>query len=206
MKQYLSSCFLGLCLLAVAPMFSQTTNSDGPNRAKSKPLNKTGLLFSHSLHNEVWQTANNAQAFFDGLEDCQSFNFGVFHNLRLVKTLYYQPELSYSIYNGSGEHRLTMISLVPVQLQLAYHLGWVRPFVSGAGIGHFVLTARNPDGSSLPMKGLSQRSAWGFYYGGGMDIINTVQINFKLLHWMEGFDKLQAGPLKEYHIGLAILF
>ncbi|MDD3430739.1 MAG: hypothetical protein PHF38_01775 [Bacteroidales bacterium] len=206
MRNYRCSCMLGLCLLSILPLFSQNLSTENKSGEKSKLLSKTGLFFSLSIHNELWKQPQNAQPFFNGLEDCRSFNFGVFQNLRLMKTLYYQPELSYAVYNGPGEHRLTMISLVPLQIQLGYHLGWVRPFVSGACFGNLIITARQSEGSLLPMNGLAQRSAWGFYYGGGLDIISAVQLNFKLLHWMEGFDNLRPGPLREYQLGLAFLF
>ncbi len=206
MRKYRCSCLLGLCLLSIFPLFSQQLSATDKDGEKSKLLNKTGLFFSLNLHNELWKQPQNAQPFFDGLENCRSFSFGVFENLRLMKGLYYQPELSYMVYNGPGEHRLTMISLVPVQMQLGYHLGWVRPFVSGACFGNLVITARQSDGSLLPMNGFAQRSAWGFYYGGGLDIISAVQLNFKLLHWMEQFNNLRPGPLREYQLGLAFLF
>jgi len=198
-------CLLGLCLLGSFLLFPRNSSAAGERREFSRS-NKTGLFFSSNLKNETWQQSENAQAFFAGLEDCRSFTFGVFQNMRLIKGVYYQPELSYAVYNGRNDHRLTMISLVPAQIQLGYHLGWVRPYVSGACFGNLVVTARQEDNSPLIMSGLAQRTAWGFYYGGGVDIISAVQLNFKLLHWMEGFDHLRPGPLREYRLGLAILF
>jgi len=206
MRKYRSSFFLGLCFLGILPLMSQNPVRADRSVEKSKLLSKTGLFFSLSLQNDLWQQPQNAQPFFEGLHDCRSFSFGIFQNLRLIKTLYYQPELSYAVYNGPEEQRLTVISLVPLQVQLGYHLGWVRPFVSGACFGNLVITARQADGSQLVMNGLAQRSAWGFYYGGGLDIISAVQLNFKLLHWMEQFDNLRPGPLREYQLGLAFIF
>ena len=204
MRKYRCGCLLGLCLLGIFLFFPQNSGAAGDQ--KSNRLNETGLFFSSNLKNEPWQQSQNAQAFFAGLEDCRSFTFGVFQNMRLIRGIYYQPELSYVVYNGREDHRLTMISLVPAQIQLGYHLGWLRPYDSGACFVSVVVAARQSDNSPLVMNGLAQRSAWGFYYGGGMDIISAVQLNFKLLHWMEGFNNLRPGPLREYRLGLAILF
>ncbi len=205
MRKYLYGCLLGLCSLSILPVFSQNRGLADDYREFSQ-RNKTGLFFSYNLHSELWKPTQNAQPFFTGLEDCRSFSFGVLQNMRLSKGFYYQPELSYVVYNGPGEHRLTMVSLVPAQLQLGYHLGWVRPFISGACFGNLVITASDPGNSLLTIRGLPQCTAWGFFYGGGIDIISMVQLNFKLLHWMERFNNLRPGPMKEYQLGLAFLF
>ncbi|MDD2619037.1 MAG: hypothetical protein PHT87_09610, partial [Bacteroidales bacterium] len=123
MRKYRSSFFLGLCFLGILPLMSQNPVRADRSVEKSKLLSKTGLFFSLSLQNDLWQQPQNAQPFFEGLNDCRSFSFGIFQNLRLIKTLYYQPELSYAVYNGPEEQRLTVISLVPLQVQLGYHLG-----------------------------------------------------------------------------------
>ncbi|MDD2560537.1 MAG: hypothetical protein PHE04_07730, partial [Bacteroidales bacterium] len=83
MRNYRCSCMLGLCLLSILPLFSQNLSTENKSGEKSKLLSKTGLFFSLSIHNELWKQPQNAQPFFNGLEDCRSFNFGVFQNLRL---------------------------------------------------------------------------------------------------------------------------
>lgn len=206
MRKFRYCCFLGLFLLSLLPVFSQNNTNTEVNREKKGLLSKTGLFFSYNLHSELLHQPQNAQTFLTGLKDCQSISFGVYQNMRLIKTLYYQPELSYMVYNGPEEHRLTMISLVPLQIQLGYHLGWVRPFVSGACFGNLVITARNQDGSQLQMNSLGERAGWGYFYGGGLDIINAVQLHVKIIHWMEQFDNLRPPSLREYHLGLAIIF
>lgn len=135
--------------------------------------NKTGVFASYTIQNDLMT------------EEYKSFSFGVYRNYRLVKTLYYQPEISYRLINSQGAKRETFIQFSPVQLQFGFHLGLVRPFVNAGAFYSFAATARNEHGDNLILGSFRERSSYGYYYGGGIDILNGIQLFFRYQErWM----------------------
>ncbi len=145
---------------------------------------KTGIFATYTLQNHQGCSYNNA------------YSFGLSNNYRLVKTIYFQPEIAYRLHNGEGAQREAYLLFTPVQFQFGFHLGLIRPFISGGTFLDFAVTARDKEGNNIQFESLEERASWGYFYGGGIDIINRLQIFYRhQKRWQE-----------EHQIGLSIIF
>lgn len=200
MRKHLVFLLLGM-LLGIFSVFAQS--ADEP---KKKILSKTGLYFSYNYHYESAHLINSQQAYMDYLTDAKGYTFGLYRNHRLFKGFYMQPELSYTIYNGAGEQRVAMISLVPVQVQLGLHIGWIRPFIAGGGFLNMVVLGRDNQGNDIEMTGWNDRASWGYFYGAGIDFLSMVQFNVRVKQWMLNFEELQPRNFGEVSAGVSFFF
>ncbi len=150
-------------------------------------ITSLGLLPLQARDNEDQQVSDKTGVYAltdihynnDKLQLGNSLGIGLYKNFRLVKTLYYQPELAYHIINGTGSERQTEINIVPLQMQFGLHLGLARPFI-GAGLRcNFAIDARDEQGQDLDLGSLDKRWSYNWYWGCGIDFINTLQVFFR---------------------------
>lgn len=153
--------------------------------ASKKDKHKSGIYALTSVTQELQQWQRG-----------ETFAVGIFHNYRLIPTLYYQPELSYLLSKGEGHSLQTHVHIVPLQLQFGLHLGLIRPFVSAGLYYHFSASARDASGANIHLGNLEQRSSYGYFYGGGIDLINTLQLFYR---------QQNNGPI-EHQVGLSLIF
>lgn len=172
-----------LLIIGLIALSAQATYAK--DKESTKKWNKTGIYFMSSTYNDgqQWQRG-------------ETYGIGLFHNYRFIKTLYYQPELSYHLTQGEGHSLQTHLHFVPLQLQFGLHLGLIRPFISGGVYYHFSASSRDAEGKAIHLGSLSERSAYGYFYGGGIDFINTLQL----------FYRQQNNGLSEHQIGLSLIF
>lgn len=168
-----------ILLLSISPLSAK-------EEASNKKFHKNGIYALTSAY------CNEAEQWQRG----ETFGVGLFHNYRIIKTLYYQPELSYLMTKGEEHSLQTHVHLVPLQLQFGLHLGLIRPFVSGGLYYHFSASARNAAGESVNLGSFQQRSSYGYFYGGGIDLINTLQVFYR---------QQNNGPI-EHQVGLSLIF
>lgn len=167
---------------------------------------KTGLFFQLNQKNDYTPSASQ-QAYMEYMAQTNSVAFGLYRNHRLGKGLYFQPEVSYMVYNGEQEQRTTLISLVPVQMQLGFHLGWVRPFIAAGGFLNYVLSCRDNQGRGVDTSGWEDSASWGYFYGAGLDVLSCVQVHYRIKPWMADFQHIdKKRHFNEYHLGLSFFF
>ena len=189
------------CLLTALLPLSVCTAATGED---ARVRQCTGLYFDTNSHLSGDACLLDGHSFFADPGQVRGHSFGIWRNFRFFKGFYYQPELAYLLYNGEDERRITALSITPVQIQLGLHLGWVRPFVCGGGSLNIALNARNEAGTAISLGSLPDRSNFGYFYGGGLDILSFCQVNFRLKHWLA--DTPGAEGLTERSIGVAFFF
>ena len=99
-----------------------------------------------------------------------------------------------------------MISMIPLQVQLGLHFNWIRPFVAGGAFLNYSVFARDAKGNTIDMSGWDDHSSWGFFYGGGLDILSMFQINFRIRQWMLNFHELKPRNFSEFSAGVSFFF
>lgn len=201
-----------VCLVWLLPLCclraQREEESFVPSSTASTYHNKTGFFFSYTCRQSDFNVLPSQPAQFANLEDCQGFSVGIWRNVRLGTGVYWQPELSYYIYNGDNSCRNTLVSFTPLQLQLGVHMGFVRPFVAaGTSLDYFV-GARKGDGSNYTLPGWTDkdRCGWDYFVGGGLDMLSFFQINLRYRHWLFDFNHLSPDNWRELSIGAAMFF
>jgi len=160
-----------------------------------------GIDFSRTFFNINRQEAY--QKILDGemdalpvfLENSTGPQINVFFNWRIARFFYYQPEVTYAIYNYQVDEsvlRSMFVRITPIQFQFGVHLGWARPYIfAGAHLDIAInirdMANQKMEGSEYQFENFGSRLYWGYTYGGGVDFLSFIQLQYQRNLWMNPF-------------------
>ena len=179
--------------LGLSTLYAQEDASEG-NGQKKKPLEKYakwGLVIAWDQGLSRPATDGQDNAFTPLIAGSNGLNISLYHNRRLARFFYWQPEVTYAIYNSTAnQQRITFLNLTPLQFQLGFHTGWCRPYLFAGAHIDLALSINDPDGTSGTLPDFGDRLTWGYTYGGGIDFLSFLQISYRRRLWMYDFSSL----------------